>query len=67
MTDRRSLFINRPGGFIHHDQALGVHPSVAEIQPDQIEALCHQLDMRLDIPVAARLAMNTLERAIGCS
>src|SRR5271157_3374047 len=87
MTDRPSLFINWLGGFIHRDKAVDVHPSVAEIQSDQIEALSHQLeiekrrnaqlillnelsqqlDTRLDQPVAAQLAMNTLERAIDCS
>ena len=64
-----------------------IHPSVAEIQSDQIAALSRQLDAekhrnaqlillnelsqqletRLDQPVAAQLAMNTLERAIDCS
>src|SRR5208337_1232464 len=32
-----------------------------------LNELSQQLDTRLDQPVAAQLAMNTLERAIGCS
>ncbi len=65
MTDRPSLFINWLGGFIHHDQALDVRPSAAEIQSDQIMASSHQLDTRLDQPVADQLAINTPGRAIG--